>query len=239
MEDISKKYKRYLKHSHILNNEIFNNKKYFRMMIDKNKHFINTYIKTIGIYDKLIKKCIINATINCNICEDFTDSFDNMIRLFKDFEMLFFKQLYNPYYEKFINKENIDISCNNLFGDNIINNCNYIALYQLYQLYNRTICSEYRENGEYRENDENGENSVNSENSENSEYCVNSEKSNNTTDIEIIEDIEEHIISKYLPDNKSNNYLIFSIVGFIVLFIVLLIVLIILAVKYHRSKKII
>ena len=228
MNDISKKYKRYLKCSHILNNEIFNNKKYFRMMIGQNKSFINTYLKTIGIYDKIIKRCIINATINCNIKENFTDSFDNMIILFQDFEQLFFKELYNLYYEKFLNKEYIDISCNNLFNNslfnnNIINNCKIIALYQTY---NKTI-------DKYDEIKDEISYDINSE-----EY-YNSNEIKNEEDIEIIEDIEEHIISKYLPDNKSNNYLIFSIVGFIVLFIVLLIVLIILAVKYHRSKKII
>jgi hypothetical protein len=224
MNNISKNYKKYLKLSGILNNEIFNNKKYFKLMIGKNKEFINTYLKTIGIYDKLIKKCIINAYINCNISEDFTDSFDKLIDTYKQFESLFFSELYMPYYEKFLNKELIDISCNNLFNDNIINNCHIIALYQLYI---KTI-----DKFDYINDDIS--NDINSE-----EYYVLKNNEMNEETIEIIEDIEEHIISKYLPDNKTNNYLIFSIVGFIVLFIILLIVLIILSIKYHRSKNII
>lgn len=200
------------------------------MMIGKNKTFINTYLKTIGIYDKIIKKCIINATINTNITDDYTDTFDNMIYTFQKFEQLFFTELYMPYYQKFLNKESIDISCNllinnllinNLFTDNIIQNCNIIALYQLY---NKAIDKTYDINDEISQN-------INSEEYYESDKIEIDEE-------EIIEDIDEHIISKYLPDNKTNNYLIFSIVGFITLFIILLIVLIILAVKYHKSKKI-
>lgn len=217
MENISKNYKRYLKCSHTLNNEIFNKKKYFSMMIGKNKAFINTYLKTIGIYDKTIKKCIINATINSNITDDYTDTFDNMIKLFQKFEDLFFSELYKPYYQNFLNKENIDISCN-LFTDNIIQNCHIIALYNLYNKAIDKIEDVISQN-------------INSE-----EYYESDKIEIDEEDIEIIEDIDEHIISKYLPDNKTNNYLIFSIVGFIVLFIILLIVLIILAVKYHKSK---
>ena len=210
MNDISKNYKKYLKCSYVLNNEILNNKKYFKLMIGKNKEFINTYLKTIGIYDKFIKKCIINATINCNTLDNFTDNFENLINT----------------YQKFVNKEIIDISSNNLFGLNIIQNCHIIAIYQLYI---KTLDKlEYI----HSENSNDISNDINSE-----EYYILKNNEIDEEDIEIIEDIEEHMISKYLPDNKSNNYLIFSIVGFIVLFIILLIVLIILAVKYHKSRS--
>ena len=139
-----------------------------------------------------------------------------------------------PYYQKFLDKEIIDISSNlsinnlsinNLFTSNIIQNCHIIAIYQLYI---KTL-----DKLEYNNINSDISNDINSE-----EYYILKNNEIDEEDIEIIEDIEEHIISKYLPDNKTNNYLIYSIVGFIVLFIILLIVLIILGVKYHRSKKI-
>ena len=242
MNDISKNYKKYLKYSHLLNNEIFNNKKYLRIMIGKNKEFINTYLKTIGIYDKLIKRCIINATINCNITEDFTDSFDKLMNIYQIFETLFFKELYIPYYEKFINKENIDISCNNLFGLNNIQNCHIIAIYQLYiKTLDKLDNMKDNMKDKLDNMNDNMKDDMNDDINSEEYYDINKIKDEDNEedeeDIEIIENIEEHVISKYLPDNKTNNYLIFSIVGFIVLFIILFIVLIILAVKYHKSKN--